>query len=72
MTGFKGFETKEQAKAFQREHGGYVCWEERTPKRGQLTARGQEYLYAVHLGGLDKEKYPYCVQWVLPKGQYEI
>lgn len=63
MTQFRGFQTKEEAKDFQKEHGGYLCWEERTPKRRQLTERGKNYMFAVNLGGLDKDKYPYCVQW---------
>ena len=29
----------------------------------QLTERGKDYMFAVQLGGLDKQKYPYCVQW---------
>ena len=63
MTQFKGFKTKEEAKAFQKQHGGVICWEERTPKRKELTARGIDYFCAVHLGGLDAKEYPYCVQW---------
>ena len=63
MTEFKGFKTKEEAQKFQKEHGGYLCWEERTPKRKQLTERGKNYMYAVNLGGLDNNLYPYCVQW---------
>lgn len=63
MTQFQGFKTKEQAKKFVKEHGGYLTWEERTPKRKKLTERGREYMMAVHLGGLDSSKYPYCVQW---------
>lgn len=63
MTQFRGFKTKEEAKKFQKEHGGHLCWEERTPKRKQLTERGRNYMYAVNLGGLDSKTYPYCVQW---------
>ena len=63
MTDFMGFKTKEEAKAFQKEHGGYLTWEETTPKRGKLTKRGEDYMMAVYFGGLDKIKYPYCVQW---------
>lgn len=63
MTGFKGFKTKQEAQKFSREHGGYVCWEERTPKLAKLTERGTCYMMAVEYGGLDKAKYPYCVQW---------
>lgn len=63
MTNFQGFKTKEEAQRFSRKHGGMVCWEERTPKRGKLTARGEYYMISVVYGGLDKSKYPYCVQW---------
>ena len=63
MTRFQGFATKEEAQKYTRKHGGYLCWEERTPKTKKLTARGRDYMYAVCLGGLDKEKFPYCVQW---------
>ena len=63
MTQFRGFETKEEAIKFVKQNGGYLTFEERTPKRKQLTARGKEYMMAVDFGGLDKVKYPYCVQW---------
>lgn len=63
MTRFQGFATKEEAKQFVRKHGGFLCWEERTPKRKQLTNRGRDYMDAVVYGGLDKERFPYCVQW---------
>ena len=63
MMQFKGFKTKEEAKDFAKHNGGMICWEERTPKRKQLTERGKDYMFAVQLGGLDKQKYPYCVQW---------
>ena len=63
MTQFKGFKTKAQAQAFVKKNGGYLTFEERTPKRKQLTARGKDYMLAVNFGGLDKDKYPYCVQW---------
>ena len=63
MTQFKGFETKQEAQAFVKTHGGYLTFEERTPKRKQLTERGREYMMAVEFGGLCKDKYPYCVQW---------
>lgn len=63
MTQFKGFKTEKQAKAFVRKHGGYLTFEERTPKRQQLTSRGRDYMMAVNFGGLNKELYPYCVQW---------
>ena len=63
MTKFQGFATKEEARAFSRKHGGIVCWEERTPKTQKLTERGIDYMMAVQYGGLDRERYPYCVQW---------
>lgn len=63
MVQFKGFKTMEEAREFSRKNGGMICWEERTPKRKQLTERGNDYMLAVYLGGLDKEQFPYCVQW---------
>ena len=63
MTQFKGFATLEEAKKFQKEHGGLLCYDKRTPKTNKPTGVGVDYGYAVHLGGLDAEKYPYCVQW---------
>ena len=64
MTQFKGFKTFKDAMNFiKNEHGGFLTWEERTPKRKLLTARGKAYMQAVEFGGLDKETYPYCVQW---------
>lgn len=64
MTQFKGFKTKEEALKFIKENGkGYLCWDKRTPKTNKPTGVGVDYGYAVHLGGLDAEKYPYCVQW---------
>lgn len=63
MTQFKGFGTRTQAEKFIKEHGGYLTYEERTPKRHILTTRGKDYMLAVEYGGLNKELYPYCVQW---------
>ncbi len=66
MVQFKGFETIEEAKTFRKENGGgLICWEERTPKRKELTSKGMAYMDCVKLGGLDPEKYPYCVQWTI-------
>lgn len=64
MVAYKGFKTKKEAQAFARQtKNGTVCWEEYTPKRRLLTARGRDYEFYVKACGLDKEKYPYCVQW---------
>lgn len=57
-----GFATKEEAKRFAKEHGGYVCWEQRTPKRKQLTEMGKEYIIAAQATGIDTKKYPYFVE----------
>lgn len=62
MTSFKGFETKEAAKAFIKEHGGLLTTCVPT-KSGRKPSSYSDYMLAVHLGGLDQEKYPYCVQW---------
>lgn len=61
MTEFRGFKTKEEAKAYQKEHGGYLTYRYTQSGRKSPTFRGYEF--AVHLGGLDAEKYPYCLQW---------
>jgi len=63
MTQFKGFKTKKEAVKFQKEHGGQLCYDKRTPKTNKPTGVGIDYNFAVHLGGLDPVKYPYCVQW---------
>ena len=64
MTYFKGFTTYQEAKDFRNEQGrGAVCWEERNKKTRLLTQRGMEYMMAVHYGGLDRQAYPFCVQW---------
>lgn len=57
----QGFETKEEAKVYQKKHGGLLCWEERTPKRNELTERGREYVIGTHCAMLDTKKYPYAV-----------
>ena len=59
----QGFKTEAEARAFRNEHGGYLCWEERTPKRKALTRRGKEYMLAAGAVGLDTTKYPYLVEW---------
>lgn len=61
MTQFKGFETEEQAKKFKKEHGGMLCT--KYTKTGRKSASYEDYMFAVRLGGLDENKYPYCVQW---------
>ena len=59
----QGFKTKADAEKFQKEHGGYLCWAERTPKRKTLTRKGKEYLLAAQAVGLDTELYPFLVEW---------
>ena len=61
MTQFQGFATIKEAKAFQKNHKGILTYEKRT-KKGKPTGVGVDYEYAVMLGGLNREKYPYCVQ----------
>ena len=61
MTGFKGFRTEEEAKKFKKEHGGQICT--RYTKTGRKSSTHDYYMQAVWFGGLDAEKYPYCVQW---------
>ena len=61
MTGFRGFKTKEEAQAFKKEHGGYLCY--KYNKNGRKSPTYRDYMFAVKLGGLDEDKYPYCLQW---------
>jgi hypothetical protein len=60
MTQFKGFETEEEAKKFSKVHGGVVCGKESKQKY-----KREDWNLAVVCGGLDAEKYPWCVQWNL-------
>lgn len=61
MTKFQGFATKEEAKKYQKTHGGYLTYA--YTKSGRKSSSYQEYMFAVKLGGLNEEKYPYCLQW---------
>lgn len=62
MTQFKGFATKAEAKAFIKKQGyGSLSYlKSATEKRGHYP---DDYRCAVYFGGLDQDKYPYCVQW---------
>lgn len=62
MTHFQGFKTKDEAKAFVKKHGGLLTTRELTPS-GRKPTSYQDYMCAVIFGGLDENKYPYCVQW---------
>lgn len=61
MVQFKGFKTKEEAKAFIKQNGrGLLCYEKSDiEKRGK---NPQDYRDCVVFGGLSRE-YPYAVQW---------
>lgn len=61
MTAFRGFKTKEEAVTFKKKHGGYLCY--KYNKNGRKSPTYRDYMFAVNLGGLDEEKYPYCLQW---------
>ena len=63
MTQFQGFATREEAMAYRKKNGGYLCYDRRSKKDGRPIGVGIDYAYAVHLGGLDPVKYPYCLQW---------
>lgn len=58
----KYFGTKQEAEEYRKENGGYICWEERTPKRKLLTETGKEWQIAVRACGFDPEKAKYIVQ----------
>lgn len=61
MVNFKGFKTKDEAKAFIKERGGgMLCYE-----KSEIEPRGrnaQDYRDCVMYGGMSSE-YPYAVQW---------
>jgi hypothetical protein len=57
MTRFQGFETKEEAKAFQKKNGGILCGKESRIKQDR-----EYWQMAVNFGGMN-EKYVWCVQW---------
>ncbi len=61
MIGFKGFKTEAEAKKFQREHGGILT--KAFTSSGRKSSTYRDYMFAVKLGGLDADKYPFCVQW---------
>lgn len=61
MTCFKGFKTEAEAKAFQKKHGGMLT--KAFTSTGKKSSTYRDYMFAVKLGGLDANEYPYCVQW---------
>ena len=64
MWEFQGFGTKDEAEKYHKENGGYICWEERTPKRKSLTKRGKDYmLLTCEMWVGYRKKYPYIVAW---------
>lgn len=46
------FITKDQASAYQKEHGGRILWGEWSQKRGSFTDRGREYNRVIAKEGL--------------------
>lgn len=62
MTQFKGFKTKAEAQAFIKSQG-YGCLSYLKSDTEKRSRYPEDYKCAVAFGGLDKEKYPYCVQW---------
>lgn len=64
MWQFQGFATKDEAKKYQKENGGCLYWEERTPKRKTLTSKGKDYmLLTCEMWVGYRKKYPYIVAW---------
>ena len=61
MVKFIGFETKKEAMEYRKNHGGYLTYAYTATGRKSHTYN--DYMFAVHLGGLNQEKYPYCLQW---------
>ena len=64
MWQFQGFKTKEDAEKYRKENGGYICWEERTPKRKLLTSKGKDYmLFTSMMYDNYRKDWPYIVAW---------
>ena len=61
MVKFLGFETKKEAMEYRKKHGGYLTYA--YTESGRKSSSYTDYMYAVNLGGLNKEKYKYCLQW---------
>ena len=57
-----GFKTKEDAVAFRQLYGGILLYEDRTPKRKELTEIGKEYMIATQATGINREEFPYVVE----------
>ena len=59
MIAFKGFEKLEDAKKFKKENKkGMICGKESKTKSDR-----NHYSEIVLFGGLNEEKYPWCVKW---------
>ena len=46
---------------YRKKHGGYLTYA--YTESGHKSSSYTDYMYAVNLGGLNKEKYKYCLQW---------
>ncbi len=57
---FLGFTSKTKAKAFKRKRGGVLCYAEDSTG---YSKDGNAYKHAVLFGGLDRNRFPCCVQW---------
>lgn len=57
----KGFKTKNEAKIYQKTHGGEILWEQRSPKTRNLTEKGKDFLLVAGTVGIDTSEFPYLV-----------
>ena len=62
----KWFVDKEEAKKFQKEHGGALY------KNEPRSRTRNDHLTTALMMGFDPDKYPYSVNWNAPKGEFEI
>lgn len=66
MYACRWFTDEEEAKKFQKENGGALY-------RGVPNSRTKkDHLISASMFGFDAEKFPYSVNWNLPKGAQEI
>lgn len=62
----KWFTNEEDAKKFQKEHGGTLY------KNVPRSRTKRDHLVTAAMMGFDPVKFPYSVNWTMPKGEFEI
>lgn len=63
MTKYQGFKSKEEAKQYQKKHGGILVWNDHSKKDGRFIRTGVEYSYVLQISGLKEEDFPCFLLW---------